>query len=135
METQVSEGEIIMSYWEDPLFRKIYRKIQRRKYRKKLNINILQQALTEYYQTQDSVKLVSGKYTPTPTNNLNRNVTTEKVEEEPPEDPIISVCGTSMLNSKWQELKQIQREAGTAPTATPDERLRRYLLSHFKDDK
>jgi len=128
-----------MSYWEDPLFRKIYRKIQRRKYRKKLNINILQQALTEYYQTQDSVKLVSGKYTPTPTNNLKEKILPEKVEEDKPpvevEDPIVNVGGTSMLNSKWQELKQIQREAGTAPTATPDERLRRYLLSHFKDDK
>jgi len=102
---------------------------------------VLQQALTEYYETQDSVKLVSGKYTPTPTNNLGNAIVTEKVEKDKPpappieEDPIIRVAGTSMRESDWNRIIAVQALAGTAPTLSPDQQLTKYLLSLFRDEE
>lgn len=100
-----------MSYWKDKTFTAIYRKIQKQAQRHpEQAIDVLQQAKREYYQTQDSVKLVSGKeYTPT-SSNLGKEITPEKVEEDKPpvdiEDPIIRVAGTSMYQSKWEKVKQ-----------------------------
>jgi len=109
---EISKGESVMSYWKDKTFTTIYRRIQKEAQRHpEQSINVLAQARREYYQTKDSIKLVSGKYTPTPTNNLNRNVTTEKVEEPPAppieEDKIVNVAGMRMLESEWTEIKRI----------------------------
>jgi len=139
-----------MSYWESSIFKRIYKKWQKRRQRGNFNGSVLETARREYYQTVDSVEMVKPKDTRRESqSNFNvlgfkdgktfkkdfKDRVIEQIKEEPPEDPIIKVAGTSMRESKWKELMQIQREKGTAPTLSPDQQLTKYLLSLFRDEE
>lgn len=112
------------SLFSDPLFKRIYKKWHSRKRRHpELNINVLEQAKKEYEWKKEMLEKNTlqkpPSYTPLP----------------PDTDPTINICGTPMKDSEWRKLIRIQKEKGTSPTTTPDEELKRYLISLFRNDK
>ena len=126
-----------MSYWKKPLFRKYYRKWQKRKYRKKLNINILENALREYYQTVESVEMIKGKrYTPQQIRDIKNPISKEDKPPEDVSDPLVMVGNTSMRESDWNRIIAVQALKGVTEQGqlTPDDEVKAYLLSLFRDE-
>jgi len=136
VETQISEGESAMSYWDSKVFSRIYRRIQKFSQRHpKQDIDVLQQAKKEYYALQDSLKMTNKPLHIQSTGSSEEPPITESKPPIDDIDPYVMVGGKSFRQSEWDTLKQIQKDAGTSPTATPDQRLTAYLLSLFRDEK
>jgi len=107
-----------------PLWDRIYGRWKMKRHRSNDEISLEEcrrEALLEYYRTKEAIK-----YEQRPSEH-------SEMEKEP--DYYVVVNGRTMLNSQWQRMKQIQREKGVSPSMHPDEELRLYLLSHFREDK
>jgi len=128
---ETSKEETIMSFKQAikklrgiPLWDLIYNKWKMKRHRSNDEISLEQcrrEALLEYYRTKEQIK-----YEQRPSEH-------SEMEKEP--DYYVVINGRSMLNSTWQRMKQIQREKGTSPSTHPDEELRLYLLSLFRDEE
>jgi len=126
----------------DKLFQKIYNKWKKRRSRYEDKISLedaRKEALLEYYSLREMIKSVKPNLNPDDYDNFVNNelvlISKRREEETIQKDFYVVVAGKSMLNSRWQRLKQIQSEKGTSPTITPDKQLQLYLLSLFKDNK